>query len=166
MPSVALISATAPPIRSGGSSSRIVEMPIGMSAGANPCSARATIRTHSESLAAPSREPARSTSRETTIIRRLPYMSASRDRIGVATALVSRVTVTSQEALSMLVPSSRGKSGSSGTTSVCMSETAVPHSASTRTIGPARRVRSAGGTVGVVVAVNGRSSRHLPCRRP
>lgn len=39
-PSVALIRATAPPMRSGGSWSRMVEIPMGISAGAKPCSAR------------------------------------------------------------------------------------------------------------------------------
>ena len=43
MPRVALISATAEPTFSLGSSSRMMLMPIGISAAANPCSDRPTI---------------------------------------------------------------------------------------------------------------------------
>ena len=60
------------------------------------------------------------------IISRLPNMSASLDMIGVATALVSSVAVTSQDASSGLTPRMAGNSGSSGTTIVCCSATTVP----------------------------------------
>ena len=65
------------------------------------------------------------------IISRLPNMSASRDMIGVATALVSKVAVTSQEASSELTPRMPGKSGSNGTTRVCCNATTVPHNDNT-----------------------------------
>ena len=55
-------------------------------------------------------------------------MSANRDMIGVATALVSNVAVTSQDASSELTPRMPGNSGSSGTTIVCCNATTVPHS--------------------------------------
>src|SRR5690349_1283774 len=66
------------------------------------------------------------------------------------TAPTSRVEVTSQGALSVEVPRISGKSGSSGTTSVCCSATTVPHRhrvATTAATGTAR----AGGAVAVVV---------------
>src|SRR6195952_1157038 len=67
----------------------------------------------------------------TIIISRLPNMSANRDMIGVATALVSRVAVTSHDASSELTPRMPGKSGSNGTTMVCCNETTVPHNDNT-----------------------------------
>src|ERR1700712_770066 len=67
----------------------------------------------------------------TIIISRLPNMSANRDMIGVATALVSRVAVTSHDASSELTPRMPGKSGSNGTTMVCCNATTVPHNDNT-----------------------------------
>ena len=63
---------------------------------------------------------------QTIIISRLPNMSASRATTGVATAQVSRVAVTSQEASSAEIANSSAKLGSSATTRVCCSETVVP----------------------------------------
>ncbi len=64
---------------------------------------------------------------QTTIISRLPNMSASLDMIGVATALDSRVAVTSHDASSADTPRMAGKSGNNGITIVCCSATTVPH---------------------------------------
>ncbi len=129
MARVALISATPRGTRSRGSSSRMIAMPIGTSAIPTPCIARAAITSASSWLTAPSSDPSTITPSATTIIRFLPYMSASREIVGIATAPVSRVAVTNQAALSTVVSSSRGKSGSSGSTRVCCSDTVVPHSA-------------------------------------
>ncbi len=63
---------------------------------------------------------------EISIMRRFPNMSARRETIGVATALVRSVTVTSQEASSALTPRIFGKSGNNGMTIVCCSATTVP----------------------------------------
>ena len=63
---------------------------------------------------------------QTIIIRRLPYMSASRATTGVATAEVSRVAVINHDALSAEIPNSSAKLGSRATTRVCCSETVVP----------------------------------------
>ena len=82
-------------------------------------------------------EPATMMARHTTIILRLPYMSALRETIGVATALASKVDVTSQEASSALTPRIPGKSGRSGTTNVCISATTVPLRARTAVIAEA-----------------------------
>jgi hypothetical protein len=72
-------------------------------------------------------------------IRRLPTMSASRPTIGTATAAVSRVAVTIHAVSAAGAPSRRGNCGTSGTTSVCCSETVMPTSASTGTKVDARR---------------------------
>ena len=131
MPRVADMRATAPPTRSRGSSSRMIEMPTGMSAAAKPCRARPATTTASVPPRAPSTDPRIWSTRQTSIIRRLPCMSASRLTMGVATALVSRVAVTSQDASSAVVCSRVGNSGSSGTIRVCCSATIVPVRAST-----------------------------------
>src|SRR5690606_28404590 len=68
---------------------------------------------------------------QTTSMSFLPNMSARRETMGVPTAAVSSVMVTSQEALSLVVSRIAGKSGSSGSTSVCCSDTSVPHRART-----------------------------------
>jgi hypothetical protein len=54
-------------------------------------------------------------------------MSANLETVGVATADVSKVIVTSQEVSSADLPKIPGKSGSSGMTMVCCSDTTVPH---------------------------------------
>ena len=71
-------------------------------------------------------EPTVMTAKDTSSILRLPYMSAMRETIGVATAPVSRVAVTSQEASSADTSRIAGRSGSRGMTSVCCSETSMP----------------------------------------
>ena len=76
-----------------------------------------------------------------SIISRLPNMSAHRETIGVATALVSRVAVTSHEPFVSVVCNSLGTSGNSGTTSVCCSATSVPVIARTAVTSPAGRRR-------------------------
>jgi copper resistance protein C len=64
----------------------------------------------------------------TSIMRRLPNMSASRETIGVATADISKVEVTSHDEVSGVTEKIPAKSCSSGTTKVCCSETTVPQS--------------------------------------
>ena len=145
MPSVALIKAMAEETRSFGSSSRMIEMPTGISAAEKPCRARPTISsTKLPALRAAIREPVAISRMQTIIISRLPYMSASRATTGVATAEVSRVAVINQEASSAEIANSSAKLGSSATTRVCCSETVVPARQSTATTAPvARGVRSA-----------------------
>ncbi|BDZ57912.1 hypothetical protein GCM10025872_15690 [Barrientosiimonas endolithica] len=64
--------------------------------------------------------------------------------------------VTSQEAFSRVVPSSRGNSGSSGTTRVCCSDTTVPQMLSTAmTSGDDGRLVSGAVSVGAVSVVAG-----------
>ncbi len=126
IPRVALIKATAEPIFSLGSSSRMILMPTGIRAEAKPWSVRPMMSHTKDPPTAAMTEPATMMARHTTIILRFPYMSALRDTMGVATALASRVAVTSQEASSAVTPRMRGKSGRSGTTSVCMRATTVP----------------------------------------
>ncbi len=92
-PSEELISPIAEPSRSGASSSRIRLMPSGITPAAQPCSARPTIIGTSEELSAPTTDPATSSPRQISSIRRLPNMSPSRPVTGVATAPASRVAV-------------------------------------------------------------------------
>lgn len=66
-------------------------------------------------------------------MRRLPYMSPSRPADGVATAPASSVAVTTQAVPVAGASRSRGSSGTSGITSVCISETTIPVRASTTT---------------------------------
>ena len=54
-------------------------------------------------------------------------MSASLETVGVATAAVSRVMVTSHDASSADFPKISGKSGSNGITMDCCSDTTVAH---------------------------------------
>ena len=157
MPSVALINATADGTFSRGNSSRRMLMPTGMSAAPKPCSARPVTTSAKLGPSAATTDPVTVTSRQSTIIRRLPIMSARRETIGVATAPTSRVEVTSQDALSVEVPRISGKSGSNGTTSVCCSATTVPHRhrvATTAATGTARTGRAV-----VVGATNASSLR-------
>ena len=150
MPSVALIKAIADDTFSFGSSSRMIEMPTGISADENPCSARPTIsRTKLPALSAATSEPTAISRMQTIIISRLPYMSASRATTGVATAEVSSVAVISQEASSEEIASSSAKLGSRATTRVCCSETVVPARQSTPMTAPVERgVRPAAGDMG------------------
>ncbi len=114
-------------------------MPTGIRAEENPCSARPTMSQRKLPPTAATMEPATMMARQITIIFRFPYMSALRDTIGVATALESRVAVTSQDASSAVTPRISGKSGRSGTTRVCISATTVPLSARTAVMAPGDR---------------------------
>jgi hypothetical protein len=93
----------------------------------------------SESLSAPSREPAVIAASVRSTMRFLPNMSASRETIGVATAPASRVAVSIHEPLAALVSRSRGRSGSRGRTRVWLSATTVPAIASTASVAAARQ---------------------------
>ncbi len=128
MPRVALIRATAEPTRSLGNSSRMMLIPIGINAAANPCRERPMITVRKIPPTAAMIDPMVIATMHRIIINRLPNMSASLDMIGVATALVSRVAVTSQAESSGLTPRIPGKSGSSGMTIVCCRATTVPQS--------------------------------------
>ncbi len=75
---------------------------------------------------AATREPSSIIDSDRIIIRRLPYMSAMRETIGVATAPVSSVIVTSQVASPSLTPRMPGRLGSNGTTRVVCSATTSP----------------------------------------
>ncbi len=132
-PSDALISAVAEPSRSAGSSSRMMLIPSGMTPAARPCSARPVTIGSSVSLSAATVDPATSSTRLISSIRRLPYMSPSRPTTGVATAPASSVAVIAQVASALEVPSSEGSFGISGMTRVCISETTMPPRASTTT---------------------------------
>lgn len=126
-------------------------MPTGMSAAAKPWSALAVMTKARVVPSAPITDPMICIVRQKNITLRLPYISARRETIGVATAEVSRVAVTSQDALSAVVSSRRGSSGSTGMMSVCCSATTVPVSASTvvRTAGLRLRPPWAAAWVGV-----------------
>ena len=166
MPIVALISATAVPMRSGGSLSRRMLMPTAMSAAPKPCSALPTIIVRKETSSAQITEPRIIAPSATSSIRRLPYMSAIRAMIGVPTAAVSRVAVTSQEESEAEMSSSSGNSGRSGITRVNCSAETMPHRDSTRMVaqaGAVRCIRLLGSTGGRTstshVSVAGRHDR-------
>ena len=126
MPSVALMRATAETTFSRGSSSRMMLMPTGIRDAARPWKARPTSSIPKVPPTAAIKEPMTMVTMATTIMRRLPNISARRDTMGVAMALVNSVMVTSQEVFSGEVLRIFGKSGSSGTTMVCCSATTVP----------------------------------------
>ncbi len=131
MPSVALISATPEPTWCSGNSSRMMLMPNGTTPTAAPCNTRPTSTAAKSSLTAPIALPTPMMAREISSIRRLPYMSPSRPATGAHTEPATSDAVTSQPALDGVVPRSLGNSGSSGTTRVCINDTAIPHDAST-----------------------------------
>ena len=126
MPSVALMRATAETTFSRGSSSRMMLMPTGIRDAARPWKARPTRSVSNVPPTAAMMDPTTMVTMATTIMRRLPNMSAIRETMGVAMALVSSVMVTSQEVLSGEAFRIFGKSGNSGTTMVCCSATTVP----------------------------------------
>lgn len=119
-PRVELSRATARPTRSLGSSSRRIDMPIGMTAAPAPCRPRAVMRTAMFELIAHSSDPTVIRTSATSSMRFLPTMSASRPKIGVITAPTSRVAVTSHDTAVVPAPVSAGMLGSSGTMTVCM----------------------------------------------
>ena len=137
MPIVALIKATAVETRVGGSSSRMMLMPTAMTEEPRPCSARPPSINSNDPSKAQMTDPISMAARATTSMRRLPYMSAMRATIGVDTAALSRVIVTSHEASAGPTPSSSGKSGSSGMTKVKCSDATMPLSDSTRMVAQA-----------------------------
>lgn len=92
----------------------MIAIPTGTSATPTPCRDRARINKGSALLRPPSNDPATETAKASSSIRRLPYMSASRDTVGVATAPANRVEVTSHDALLADVSNRRGSSASSG----------------------------------------------------
>ncbi len=134
MPSDALISAVAAPSRWGGSTSRMMLMPSGMTPAARPWSVRPTIIGIRLSLSAPTTEPVISRPRLTRSMRRFPYMSPRRPVTGVATAPARSVAVIAQAVSDGGASSSRGSSGTSGIMIVCISETTMPARASTATM--------------------------------
>ena len=144
MPSDELISATPLPTRPSGSTSRMMLMPSGITPSEAPCSARATISVPTSGATAPSAEPTATSASATTSIRRLPYMSPRRPSIGAQTAPATRVAVTSQVTVEGDAPSSCGKRGRSGTTRVCINDTARPHAARTETTSAGRDLTDSG----------------------
>lgn len=82
MPTVELISATAPFRRSGGSSSRRMLIDRGTTETAAPCSARAVMSSAMSAVSAQTTEPAVIRTRDNSSTRRLPYMSPARPRTG------------------------------------------------------------------------------------
>ncbi len=162
-PREALISAVAEPSRSAGSSSRMMLMPSGMTPEANPWRARPTIIGDRLSLSAHTTEPATRSARLISSIRRLPYMSPRRPMVGVATAAASRVAVIAQAVSAAGAPRRLGNCGTSGITTVCMSDTTMPEKASTattvfaggRSVGSAERT----GAVDMAEPPSGRGER-------
>jgi AcrR family transcriptional regulator len=111
---------------SRGNTSRIVPMASGITAVETPCSARPAISTPSEPATAQSSDPATSSAMASTSIFFLPYMSPSRDSSGVATAPASSVAVNTHVTADTDVWNAPISRGSSGSTSVCMTDTTRP----------------------------------------
>ncbi len=112
-------------------------MPTGISAAANPCSERPITKVMKwPPLRAATSDPMVITRMHTSIISRLPWLSASRATTGVATAEVTRVAVTSQDTSSVDRPNSCWNPGNRGITMVCWSDTVVPARQSTAMINP------------------------------
>ena len=111
-PSVALSDAIAVLVMCGGVTSRISAMPTGMNPMAMPCRARPASIGVSVDESAQTTEPTTRIETLATITRCLPYRSPSRPLIGIVTAAVSSVTVTTQPALATDVSRSPGRPGS------------------------------------------------------
>jgi hypothetical protein len=105
---------------------------------ARPWSARPTSSNARDWASAPTSDPVASSVRLTSSMRRLPYMSPSRPTTGLATAPASRVTVATHEVALAEEPSRSGSTGSRGSTSVWVSDTAKPPSANTAMATPGR----------------------------
>ena len=86
-----------------------------------PWITRATIITPIEVASAASSVPNASTTRTTTIVRFLPYMSPSRPALGVTTDALSRYAVRIQAAPAVVVSRSCWIVSSAGATSDCSS---------------------------------------------
>ncbi len=138
MPTVELIRATAETVRSGGSTSRRMLIDRGTTAAAAPWSARAAISTRMSEVSAHSTDPAVISERARSSTRFLPYMSPARPSTGVSTAPARSVAVTVHDTAAAEDPVSRGRSGSSGTTAVCITAIRMPPYARTGTVSPAR----------------------------
>src|SRR5574340_5295 len=119
MPRVELIIAIALLIRSFGSSSRRIEIPMGTTAAPAPWQPRARISRAMFEVNAHSSEPTVIIVNAVSNIRFLPYMSARRPKIGVITAPTRSVVVISQDTAVWLAPVSAGMLGRSGTMTVC-----------------------------------------------
>ncbi len=135
-PRVALIRAIAEPSRSGGSSSRMMLIPSGITPIAHPWSTRPMTTGTRPADRAQTTDPITMSPRLPSSTRRLPYRSPSLPLTGLQTAAASSVDVITQDASDAEVCRRRGRSGMSGTTIVCISETTMPHSASTATTSP------------------------------
>ncbi|CAM5709823.1 hypothetical protein SCANM63S_07143 [Streptomyces canarius] len=116
-------------------------MDSGTTEAAAPWRARAAMSTPMSEESAHITEPTVIRASAAVSTRRLPYMSPARPRTGVRTAPESRVAVTVQETAAADAPVSRGRSGRSGTTTVCMTAMRMPPDAST---GMVSRSRSRG----------------------
>ena len=121
IPRIAEISAIPCGTRRGGNSSRMIEKESGKTAPPAPWITRATIITPIEVASAASSVPNASTTRTTTIVRFLPYMSPSRPAIGVTTDALSRYAVRIQAAPAVVVSRSCWIVSSAGATSDCSS---------------------------------------------
>ena len=109
-------------------------IPTGIRAAEKPCSERPVSNTTKlPALSAATSDPTVINAMQTSIINRLPWLSANLATTGVATAEVTRVAVTSQDTLSVEMCISSWKPGSSGITMVCCKETVVPARQSTAT---------------------------------
>lgn len=120
----------------------------GTTAAAAPWRARAAMSTVMSDDRAHSTEPSVMRTRAPVSTLRLPYMSPARPSTGVRTAPARRVAVTIQETAPGEECVSRGRSGSRGTTTVCMTAMSVPHIASTGTVRRVRRPVPRGGDIG------------------
>jgi hypothetical protein len=92
----------------------------------------------------------------------LPYMSPNRDSSGVATAPASSVAVNTQVTADTEVWNARMNSGSSGRTSVCITETTSPAMASAVRTRPADRSSSGAAGSPRPVAVRATSAIKSP----
>src|SRR5690606_13410791 len=138
-PSEELIIAIADPTRSGGTHARMTLMPSGMIGSPNPCRPRPSTSGSSDVEVAAMSEPTVSSAAHAISSRFGPYMSPSRPNIGVATQAVIKVAVMTHEALVGLVFSSRGSSGISGMTKVCINDTQMPAADRAAMRSPGRR---------------------------
>lgn len=144
----ALMIAMDGPSSSAGTTSRSRLMPSGTTPMPRPWRPRPAIIGITEEDRAQTTEPRTSGTRETSSIRRLPYMSPSRPATGVETAAARRVAVMTQEALDAEVSKRVGSCAISGTTSVCVRAATMPAKARIPTMPPGRAVRSAGSAAG------------------
>jgi hypothetical protein len=141
-------------------------MASGITADETPCSARPTISTPSEVASAQITEPITSSTMATISMDFLPYMSPSRDSSGVATAPTSSVAVKTHVTVATEVWNAATRLGSSGSTSVCMTDTTRPAVASASRVSPPDAAASRAGAPGraEVPVVSAMSPRDRPPR--